>query len=213
MPAGSNQVLRVDGVDDVAGRKSVGLQPRQVEINLHLAYLAAVGIGHGRAVHGRQLGAQKVLAQVEQLLLRQGLAAEAELHDRRGRCRVGDDQRRRGSGRQAAHRGLHDRRHLGQRSLNVGLRPEEDLDHAHAVDRLRLDVLDVVDRDGDAALGVGDDAVGHVRGGKAAEVPHHADHWNVDVGENIDRRAQDDDGRQDDQHQRHHDEGIRTPQR
>ncbi len=61
-PAGSNQVLRVDGVDDVGGRKPVGLQPRQVEINLHLAYLAAVGIGHGRAMHRCQLVAQEVLA-------------------------------------------------------------------------------------------------------------------------------------------------------
>ncbi len=54
------------------------------------------------------------------------------------------------------------RRHLGQRGLNIRFRPEEDLDHADAVDRLRLDVLDVVDRDGDAALRVGDDAVGHL---------------------------------------------------
>src|ERR1019366_4468367 len=62
--AGSNQVLRVNGVDDVGGREPVGLQPWQVEVNLDLAYLAAIGVGHGRAVDGRQLSAQKILPQV-----------------------------------------------------------------------------------------------------------------------------------------------------
>ena len=211
--AGGNQILRVDGINNVGGRKTVGLQPRQVEVNLDLAYLAAVGIGRGRAMYGGQLVAQKVLAQVEQHLLGNGLAAESKLHHRRGRCRVGDDQRRRGPWRQAAHRGLHDRSHLGQRRLDVGLRPEKNLDDADAGDRLRFDVLDVVDRDGNATLGVGDDAVGHVRGREPAEVPHHADHRNVDVGKNINWSAQHDDRRQDDEHQRHHNEGIGTPKR
>ncbi len=60
--ARSDQVLRVNGIDNVVGRKSVGLEPRQIEINLDLAYLAAIRIGHGRAMHRCQLAAQKVLA-------------------------------------------------------------------------------------------------------------------------------------------------------
>ena len=49
-----------------------------------------------------------------------------------------------------------------QRSLDVGLWAEENLDDADPVYRLRLNVLDVVHRDGDAALGVGDNTVRHV---------------------------------------------------
>ena len=58
--------------------------------------------------------------------------------------------------------------------------------------RLRLDVLDVVDRHCHAALGVGHDAVRHVAGREAGVVPDHADDGNIDVREDIDRRAQDD---------------------
>ena len=109
--------------------------------------------------------------------------------------------------------GLHHCRDLGKRRLNVGLRTEEDLDHAHAVHRLRFDVLDVVDRNRNAAFGVGDDAVGHLAGREPGEIPHHADNWNVDVGKDVDGSAQNDDRRQDEEHQRHHDEGIRAPER
>ena len=83
-----NQVLRVESADDVVRRQSIGLQAGNIEIDLDLANLAAIGIGHGCAVHGRQLRAQEILAQVEELLLRQGLAAESKLHDRRGGRRV-----------------------------------------------------------------------------------------------------------------------------
>ena len=89
--------------------------------------------------------------------------------------------------------------------------PEENLDHPDSVDRLRLNVLDVVDSDGRGTLRVGDDAVGHLAGRETGIVPHHADDGNIDVGENIDRSTQKDDRRQDDQHDRHDHKGVRTP--
>ncbi len=49
---------------------------------------------------------------------------------------------------------LADRRDLGHGAADVHVRLEEDLDDADAVERLRLDVLDVVDRGGHAALAV-----------------------------------------------------------
>ncbi len=92
-------------------------------------------------------------------------------------------------------------------------RLKENLDDADAVHRLRLDVLNVVDRHRHAALGVGDDAVGHVRGREAGEVPHHADDGNVDIGKDIDRSAQDDQRHQQNDDQGHDHERIRAPQR
>ena len=59
--------------------------------------------------------------------------------------------------------GLVDRRHLGHRRLDRRVGLEEDADHpgadARAVQRLRLDVLDVVDGRRHGALGDGDDRV------------------------------------------------------
>ena len=51
-------------------------------------------------------------------------------------------------------RRLRDRRDLRERRLDVGVRLEEHLDDGDARQRLRLDVLDVVDERRQAALGV-----------------------------------------------------------
>ena len=75
---GENQILRAERIHDVVGRKAVGLQSRQVEVHLDLAYFATVGIGRRGARNGRQLRAQEVIAQIEELLLRQRLAAQAQ---------------------------------------------------------------------------------------------------------------------------------------
>ena len=82
--------------------------------------------------------AQKILAEVEELLLGQSLAAQPELNDGSGGSAVGDDQRRRGARRQAAHGGLRDGRDLRDRRLDVGAGAEEDLDDSQTVYRLRF---------------------------------------------------------------------------
>ena len=213
VPEGSGQGLRIDRIHDVIWRQALGLQARHVQIDLNLTDLAAIRVGRGRTGDGRQLRANEVLPQVEEHLLRHGFAADAELHNRgRGR-RIGNDEGWRSARRQAAHGGLDDGGHLGQRRLNVGLRLEEDLDNADALHRLRLDVLDVVHRHGHAALGIGDDATCHVGRREAVEVPNHANDRDVDVGEDIDRGAQDNQGHQENDDQRHYNKGIRTPKR
>ena len=208
---GKNQVLRIDGVDDVEGRKIVGLQLRQVEVHLDLPDLSAVRVGRGAARDGGQEVPQKTFAQVEDLLLGQNLAAEAELNDRGGGGVIGNHQRGRGARRQAAHRDLGDGRDLRDGPLNVGPGTEEDLDDPQAVDRLRFGVLDVGDRDVDAALGVGDDAVGYILRGHAGIEPDHRDHRDVDLRKDVGGHAQDGDRRQDQDEQRHHHKRIGTP--
>ena len=54
----------------------------RVEIDHDLAELAAVGQRNGGALDGGELGADEVLAQVEDLLLAERLALQAELEDR-----------------------------------------------------------------------------------------------------------------------------------
>ena len=98
-------------------------------------------------------------------------------------------------------------------TADVDMRLEEDFDEPDAVERLRLDVLDVVDRGGHAALAVGDDAVGHLIGGEAGEVPHHRDDGNVDVGKDIRGHRHDAEDAEDQNQERKDDKRIRPPQR
>ena len=82
-----------------------------------------------------------------------------------------------------------------------------------AGERLRLDVLDVADGGGQAALALAGDALAHLLRRQAVVVPDDADHRDVDLGEDVRRHvAQRERRGQHDQH-RHHDEGVRAPQR
>ena len=104
--------------------------------------------------------------------------------------------------------GLRDRCHLRQCSLNVGRRTKEYLHHRHAIQRLRFDVLNVIDQRSEAALRLRGDAVRHVLGRKPLIVPDHADHRNINVRENVRGRAQNHDRGENQDQQRHHDEGV-----
>ena len=140
-------------------------------------------------------------------------AGQRELQDRHGRRRVLQDQRRGRAGRKRRQHRLSDGNDLRQPGLDVGRGVEEHLDHAHAVDALRLDVLDVVDGRRHRALEGRDHAPFHLFGGQAGVAPDHAHHRDVDVGEDVDRCAQDRQGA-DDQHQQcQNDEGIGPAQR
>ena len=47
-----NQILIADRVHHVGWRQPLGLQQRGLKVDHHLALLAAVGLGNGRALHG-----------------------------------------------------------------------------------------------------------------------------------------------------------------
>jgi hypothetical protein len=60
--------------------------------------------------------------------------------------------------------------------------------HFHDCDadqRLRLNVIDIVDRRRQRAFSLRDDAVGHIHGGEAGVLPHDADHRNINVGKYV----------------------------
>ena len=84
---------------------------------------------------------------------------------------------------------------------------------ADAVERLRLDVLDVVDRGGHAAFAVEDDAVGHLLRGEAGEVPHHGNDGDVDIRKDIRRHRLDAEDAEDQNQERKDGKGVRPPQR
>ncbi len=86
------------------------------------------------------------------------------------------------------------------------------LDRA-SIHRLSFNMLNVADQRGQSALGVADNAVRHFLRGQALVLPDDADDGNVDVRQNVDRRAQNHDRAENKNQQRHHNECVRAPQR
>ena len=82
-------------------------------------------------------------------------------------------------------------RDLRHRQVDLRMRLKVDSNDGDAVVGLRLDVLDVVDRGGHAALEGRDDTLFHLVGRDAVVGPDDADHRDIDVREDIDRHGHD----------------------
>ena len=121
----------------------MGLHGLLIEIDLDLQNLAAIGRRDSGAGDRRKLRPNEVLAEVEQLHLRQFLARQRQLQDRHGRGVVAQHVGWRDPGWQKLEHGLRRRSHLGQRRSDINVLLEEYFDDAVAVERLQLDVLDV----------------------------------------------------------------------
>ena len=180
-----DEILLTDGADDVGGRETARPQQLRIEIDLHFPLLAAVGIGDRRAGNRGQLGAQDVVAEVEYLLLGNGLARQRELQDGHARGVVRQNERRRGAGRRRLQLRLRDGDDLRHRQVFVRIRLEEILDHRLAVDRLRFGVLDVVHHGLGGALGEQHDAIGDFLGKQPGVTPDHGGNRNLDVRKDV----------------------------
>ena len=209
---GQDEVLRIDGVDHIERCQALRLQRPRIDVDHHRPELAAVGVGHHRALHRRELRAHEAVREVEDLVLAERLARQGELEDRDGRGAVREDQRRRRPLRIAAHHRLRDGGDLRQRCGDVRAAVEEHLHHGHAVVRLRLDAFDVVDRRRHRPLEVRDDPAFHLLRGKTVVAPDDADDRDVDVREDVGRHPQDAERADDEHEQREHDERVRAAQ-
>src|SRR5439155_1841003 len=104
-------------------------------------------------------------------------------------------------------------RDLGLSLGDLSPRLEIDADNAHAVERLALDVLDVVDRSGQHPLVDENDTCLDLVGGHAEVLPDHADDGDVDLGQDVRGHAVDADGAQDGDQHCHHHKSISAAQR
>ncbi len=193
--------------------RALGVQRVGVEVDHDLPRFPAVGRRNGGSLDGGQLGSYEIQPVVEELRLGQGLAVERQLENRHAGGVVLDDRGGKDAGRkdpsEAAGVGV-DLGH-GHLDLRVGL--EINAQHAHAVERLRFHVFDVVDGRREGPLGHGGDAAFHLLRRNAAVGPDHADDRNVDHGENVGRGRVDGDRTQEGDGYRHHDKRIRSCQR
>ena len=130
---GKNQVLRIHRADDVHGREAFGLQRGGVNVHADDALLSAVRKRRGSARDGGKLRADKIVAEIEELLLAHGVAGEPNLNDGHRRGGIDDHQGRRRSRRQEPQEGLRDGSGLRQSGLDVRVGLKKDLDDGNAV--------------------------------------------------------------------------------
>src|ERR1019366_640355 len=208
---GQDDALRAHGVGDIRGRDAFGVKLVGVQIDHDHAELAAVRERNGGALDGRQLGADEIEAEIENILFAESLAFQSQLQDRHAGGVVFEDVGREGPRREDAEKGLRNGRNLGQGHVDLDVRLEVNADHRDAGVGLRLDVLDIVDRGRQGPFEDGDQSFFHLLWGQALVGPDDADHRYIDIREDIDGHG--DDGRpaEDGDEHGHDDEGIGAP--
>jgi len=87
---------------------------------------------------------------------------------------------------------------------------EKDFDYGYAVQRVRLDVLDVIDGRRQPALRNGGNPLPHFFSRHAVIGPDDADYGDLDFGEDIDRRASQHEWRCQQNQQGHYNECVRA---
>ena len=152
---GQDQVLQVHRVRDVDGRQPLRVQLVEIQVHHDLAVLAAERdttpwrlARCASGVRMKLFPRSKISCSLERL------AAEAELQNRHARRVVLQDLRRERARRHVAHRDLALRDDLREREIDLHVRMEVDADGRDALVRLRLDMLDADDVDGERALEV-----------------------------------------------------------
>jgi len=88
--------------------RGLRLKEIRIEVDHDLALFAAVGIGNNRARNGDELWAEKILAEVVELLLGKAFAGEPKLENGDAGGAVINDERRERARRQLAKDGLRD---------------------------------------------------------------------------------------------------------
>ena len=130
------------------------------------------------------------------------------MKDRYARSAVVNDQWWQGAGRKLAKDRLRNRGDLGIRRSQIGIGLQEDFDHSLAVYGCGFDVFNVVDGGGQNAFVDAGQPAFHFLRVEARVLPGDGDHRNIDVREDVGRRAQDHDRANNENKQRQHDEGV-----
>ena len=159
---GEDEVLLVHGRGDVGGGHVMGEEQIGVGVDHDLLDFAAVGQRDAGAFDGRETWAHEADAIVVEVGFTDAVAAEGKLHDGNGGRIELDDVRRKGAWRQDAQDGLHQRGHLRDGKLDLGVWLKEDADDRDALIAFAFQVLDVIDGGGEATFAGGDDTAFHL---------------------------------------------------
>ena len=207
-----HQILLVERPIDLARRQALRRQPPRVQVGHDDPRIATIRRWQKRTLYRGERLPHRELGEVEHLGLGLGLAAERDLHDRHARGIVGEDDGGRGADRHPLQHRLRRRRHLRHGLVDANGRLEVDTDDALAEDALRLDALDVAHELREREFAELGDLVGHVRRGKAVELPDHGDDGFVDRREDVLRRTQYRERTREDDDQTNDDERVGSAQ-
>ena len=159
-----------------------------MDVDLHLAEDAAED-GCGRqAFDTRQLIAELMVGQVEEILVVARVAGDDQVADRNGRRIILQDAGRQHARWQVLHFAVDKGNYLAGGDVGIDFRPEVHLDDADAEQRARFDMFQVV-AVCQSPFQDGGDALLHVRGRHAAVRREHDDHRDFQVRKNVRRRA------------------------
>ena len=111
-------------------------------------------------------------------------------------------------GRHSAQYRLGYRGYLCDRRIDPHVRLKENADHRDAGQRLRLDVLNIIDRGRNSVLAERRDLFRHLIGRKTAVLPDHGHDRDIDFGKDIGRRRFDGSDAEQHDEQGHDDEGV-----
>ncbi len=207
------QVLGIDRVHHVERREPLGDEFRRIEVDHDLAVLAARGRRQGNTRNRRQLLAHPVDAIVVELLLVQGIRAQADLQHRHARGVELHHDRRLDAGRHQRTDGIGRCDDLRDREVEIDVRLEVDLLHRQTGHGLRFDVLDAADAGADRILAVGGDALLHLGRAQPGIAPDHGHHRDPDLREDVGAHAVDRCDAEEQDQRGHHVERVREPQR
>src|SRR5882672_3402358 len=147
-PGRQDEILHADRVYHIQRREAVCLQGSGVQVHLNLTLFATIRIRYSRTRYRCELRPDEVQSQVIQLLLRKRGAGKSELKNRNAGSAVSNDQRRRGTRRKLFELSLGLARNLRDRCTDIRTGMEKHLDDGNAVQGLRFQMLDVVNRGG-----------------------------------------------------------------
>src|SRR5260370_17416700 len=88
---GQDEILTRDRVQNVLRRESFCLKQVRIEVDHYLTLLSAIGKGNHSPGDSNELGPQKVLAKIVQLLFGKSLTGKSQLQNRYARRAVVDD--------------------------------------------------------------------------------------------------------------------------
>src|SRR5262249_17837466 len=148
-----------------------------------LALLPAPWLGDPCSLDSAKLLDNEVLAVVEDLLFGQRVAGDGDLDNGHAGRAVADNVWRRDARRHDLQECLARGRYLGLGLGNLGPGLEVYADDADPIERLALDMFNIVDRGGQHALVDENDACLNLVSGHAGILPHHADNGDVDIWE------------------------------
>src|SRR5208283_2436759 len=208
-----NQILVADGRGNIAWGQAVGVHGVRIEVDHNLPLLAAPRVRHPRSLNRSQLLDDEVLTVIEDLLFGERVAADGDLYDRHAGGAVPDNVGGRDARRHEFQERLAGGGHLGLGLRDPGPRTKIDADYANPVERLALDVLDVVDRSCQNTLVEVDDPRFDLIRGHAGVLPNHAHDRDVDLRKDIRRHAVNAHGSQHSDQQGHDHERVGSTKR